>query len=772
MKFLAKHRFLLVNLMVVCAAVFLLGAAAQPAVSDALKNYIFFADTAAQAQKISRACGVDLLSWQYGVGVVQAAQTPESAVTEFYEDTEITVPVEKQTSLKTRSLLARTQTLQWFLDAIHAEDAWNTTKGDGVTVAVIDSGVDSTHKALAGCLEDASTVIPADQYGDGKTFPASYAGSQDNLGHGTHVAGIVAATDTAAGISGVAPDVKLISIKALDAVNSTSASGRSSWVAAAINKAVEDHAQVINLSIGGAQDDSPILQHVIQQANDAGVVVVCAGGNIRSQAAAKFYPAAYDETIAVSAVEQSGSGVAFASSYSNFGDWIDLCAPGTNIYSSLPGNVYGMLTGTSMACPMVTGGTALLLSVDPTLTPAQVRTLLCDSALDCGDAGRDDKCGSGMLDVAAALDLLEKRSQPIAPVSDCPDGSTISENQAVNLSTESLNGVVHYTLDSTIPNAASPVWPAQGLSFHAGDEITLMAITVQKGAASAPSVFTYHVVPTIEALSASSGSVQGVLPNAGAWPDPVTGAACRWYSVEIPAGQTLTASFAADGFTPVLNLYDDTTSTAVRLAAGADSLSWRNDGLESKKVWLSLNAQSTAAKYPYTLSWTVQLAATPTSSSAPTPSAQTESTPAASSAPASSTAVSTPIPTAVPAPVATPQPTAKPTAAPENDPWLTTQSATATPVPTAAPTAAPQPSVTPSATGTPESAVAAPAAPKGGHSGLTALLLALAGAALALVGGCGLWRQWHRQTLLWLMCILGGVLLLLALLVRLGILWI
>ena len=137
-----------------------------------------------------------------------------------------------------------------------------------------------------------------------------------------------------------------------------------------------------------------------------------------------FYPGVYENTLAVSAVGREGASMVFASSYSNYGSWIDISAPDTAIMSTIPGG-YGGKTGTSMACSIVSGAVALLFSMDQTISFDDVKTLLSDSATDFGEAGYDEKYGHGVINVKALIDnYLVDKELPM-PTAAVPDGSVV-----------------------------------------------------------------------------------------------------------------------------------------------------------------------------------------------------------------------------------------------------------------------------------------------------------------------------------------------------------
>ena len=247
------------------------------------------------------------------------------------------------------------QVLPWGVDRIDAE--LNANKGTGVGVAIIDTGIDLTHPDLAHVVA-------------GANFIRTGRPPVDDNGHGTHVAGIVAAADNGFGYIGVAPDATVIAVKVLN----RNGSGTISGVNAGIDWVAANHTayniEVANMSLGGS-GFSQSMHDAIQAATDAGVTFVVAAGN-SSANAANFSPAGFNNVVTVSALNQNGT---FAS-YSNWGSAIDLIAPGTSIPSLYKNGGYATLSGTSMASPHVAGSAALWIKDHPGDTFAAVRSAL------------------------------------------------------------------------------------------------------------------------------------------------------------------------------------------------------------------------------------------------------------------------------------------------------------------------------------------------------------------------------------------------------------
>jgi len=270
------------------------------------------------------------------------------------------------------------------IDRIDAEPTEGGNTGSGVKVAVIDTGIDYTHPDL-----DLN-------YAGGYDYVNDDDDPMDDNGHGTHVAGIIGAEDNDIGVVGVAPGVSLYAVKVLD----NRGSGWISDIIAGIDWAVENEMDVANLSLGG-KGTSDALETAVQNAASEGVTLVVSAGN-ESDDAAYYVPAAYDEVITVSAIadfdglpgglggsKRYGRGRfktvqaddAFAY-FSNYGQAVDLAAPGVDIYSTYAGGGYETMDGTSMAAPHVAGAAALYIAAHPGAVPSAVEQGLQNAGFD------------------------------------------------------------------------------------------------------------------------------------------------------------------------------------------------------------------------------------------------------------------------------------------------------------------------------------------------------------------------------------------------------
>ncbi|BAZ07725.1 S8 family peptidase [Calothrix sp. NIES-3974] len=273
----------------------------------------------------------------------------------------------------------------WGADLVNAPSVWaRGYTGQGIVVAVLDTGVDRNHEDLSRNIWSNSGEIPDNGIDDdgngfiddvfGWNFDANNNNSLDIDGHGTHVAGTIAGGNNGFGVTGIAYDAQIMPVKVLD----DNGSGTNSAIAKGIYYAVDNGADVINLSLGGGSY-SQEMENAVRYASSRNVIVVMAAGN--SGGSQPIYPARYAENygIAVGAVNRNGNMADF-SNRAGSKELTYVTAPGVNIYSTLPNNQYAAYSGTSMATPHVAGVVALMLSANPSLTDGDVRRILTDTS--------------------------------------------------------------------------------------------------------------------------------------------------------------------------------------------------------------------------------------------------------------------------------------------------------------------------------------------------------------------------------------------------------
>lgn len=277
--------------------------------------------------------------------------------------------------------VAPKQVVDWGVSLVQAPQVWSLTKGEGMKIAVLDTGVDKTHPDLAPNIAK------------GMNFTSSNRTDfRDRQGHGTHCAGIIAGVDNSIGVVGVAPQAKLYIAKVLGDDGSGSIEG----IVQGIDWAIAEKVDIISMSLGCSANPGASLHNAIKRARKAGIVIVAATGNENTHVG---WPAAYDEVIAVGAVGQTLDRAGF----SNFGKEVDIAAPGVDILSTYPVNKYAKLSGTSMATPMVAGVVALAQAYSRKFgvkaNPDMIVQMIQLRSVDLGLKGTDAAFGNGLVNV-------------------------------------------------------------------------------------------------------------------------------------------------------------------------------------------------------------------------------------------------------------------------------------------------------------------------------------------------------------------------------------
>ncbi|MFF0012315.1 type VII secretion-associated serine protease mycosin [Streptomyces sp. NPDC005374] len=294
---------------------------------------------------------------------------------------------------------------QWALDAMHTQQAWQTTKGAGVTVAVLDTGVEADNPDLVG-----NVLAGKDMIGFGAT-----EGDRSWARHGTAMAGIIAGHGhgygNGDGVLGIAPESRILPVRVIledgDPARAKARNTRGNALAEGIRWAADHGADVINLSLG---DDSASAHpeagedDAVQYALKKGVVVVASAGNGGDKGDHISYPAAYPGVIVATAVDKYGT----RASFSTRRWYATVAAPGDDVVIADPDHKYYEGWGTSAASAFVSGAAALVKAAHPDLTPAQIKRLLEDTARNAPSGGRDDSRGFGFIDPAAALKAADR----------------------------------------------------------------------------------------------------------------------------------------------------------------------------------------------------------------------------------------------------------------------------------------------------------------------------------------------------------------------------
>jgi hypothetical protein len=342
---------------------------------DESRKVISFKDDLSEAEKIriEEEYTIEFTQESSINGVYTIVTTDESDITELEGDSTVE-SIETDVPVKMAA-----DVIDWGVSRIGADKIWDTATGIGVTVAVIDTGIEMTHPDLQGKVTK------------GYDFVNDKESPEDDNGHGTHVAGIVMAARNNTGVVGVSHGTSVMPVKVLNSAGS----GYISDVAKGIYWATDNGAQIINLSLG-APVDTDVLRNAVNYASSKGVLLVAAAGN--EYGAPCQYPAAYGNVICVVATDSSNR----LASFSNVGG--ELAAPGVSNYSTFLGGTYRYLSGTSMAAPHVAGSLALLRGICTDCTSSELIGTLRDTAVDLGAEGTDIIFGYGLVDLRAAAE--------------------------------------------------------------------------------------------------------------------------------------------------------------------------------------------------------------------------------------------------------------------------------------------------------------------------------------------------------------------------------
>ena len=504
--------------------------------------------TAAGARSLGRVTGIDVHVVEVAAGAEQStvAALTGNPYVRFAERDHLTAPA----ATANDPLFVR----QWHLAKINVPTAWNFSTGAGITIAILDTGVDGAHPDLS------AKMVP------GWNFFDSNSNTSDVLGHGTAIAGVAAgATNNGVGIAGVASAARVMPIRITDAA------GRARWSLAAqgLIWAADQGARVANISFQGMAA-SHTLQTALAYFRARGGVVIAAAGNT----GAADNLAVADGMLMVSATDDKD----LVTSWSTSGSVIDLAAPGTDVYSTAKGGGYGSWSGTSISASIVAGTAALVLSRRPDLTPAQVESALLTSATDLGAAGYDLDYGYGRVNAAAAVDTAT--GLPAVPAcTRANPGLTITPSQSaavragvmvaytVTLTNNDTAGCGASVFDyaRSVPagwstNTLAPVSVAPGASASATLQVTA-PVGVPNSSSVITATATNQAAETYSRLASATHVIVNTVPGA-----PVIGTATAGNA---QATVTFTAP-ASNGGSPITS-YTVTSSPGNLTASGTVS---------------------------------------------------------------------------------------------------------------------------------------------------------------------------------------------------------
>jgi thermitase len=397
---------------------------------------------------------------------------------------------------------------QWHLMKIMAPQGWDISTGSsGVPIAIIDSGIDPNHPDLAGKL------LP------GYSFLLNSTNTSDVLGHGTAVAGTAAAmSNNLFGVAGLAWNNPLMPLVVLDSSDYASYYN----IAQAITYAADSGVRVMNISIGGSSSSST-LQNAVNYAWNKGAVIFASAMN--NSTSTPYYPAACTNVVAVSATTSSDT----LASFSDFGNWIKLSAPGASILTTTRGGGYGYWQGTSFASPLAAGLAALVLSINPDLSNAQVVQLIENNADDLGTSGFDPYFGYGRINAYKTLLTATSTvpdsdtTPPSVAIVSPSSGAAISGPATVNVSATDnaevsyvqlyINGTLYGT-DNTGPysflwDTAEYVNGSYDLVADAYDSAGNVGISSHVAVSVNNTVLVSSIPPTVKITSPANGSTVG-----------------------------------------------------------------------------------------------------------------------------------------------------------------------------------------------------------------------------------------------------------------------
>jgi len=345
---------------------------------------------------------------------------------------------------------------EWHISKMGVNTAWDKTQGAGVTIAILDSGIDSSHPDFAGRL-----VAGYNSY-DNNTNTA------DVCGHGTKAAGSAAAAlNNGLGVAGVAGQARIMPVR-IAYNNSGSCYAYFSTMASGVTWAADHGARVVNISYANVPSSSAVQSAANYLKGKGGLLFVSAGNYNRDEG---FTPT--DTMIPVSATDSADN----RASFSSYGAFVALSAPGVGIYTTVQGGTYGAVSGTSFASPVAAGVAALVMSANPSLTPDQVKNILFTTAVDLGTAGRDIYFGYGRVNAAAAIakaagtTTTADTTAPTAAIAAPLGSSTVSGTVTVNVNAADNVGVARVSLkvNNTVvaTDSASPfsfAWDSKGVA--------------------------------------------------------------------------------------------------------------------------------------------------------------------------------------------------------------------------------------------------------------------------------------------------------------------
>ncbi|PRO65799.1 S8 family peptidase [Alkalicoccus urumqiensis] len=397
-------------------AVFAAGAGTLSAAEE--HTYLILFEDEAAPEMVEEAGGdVDLVLEE--LDLITAALSEEEAAALLLEDEILSIDVDEETQLElpieepADDGLFSIASTNWGYNKVNVQSAADAgLDGSGISVAVLDTGISTTHPDL--------------DVADGYNFFSNNTNYDDDNGHGSHVAGILAGTGN---LTGVAPGVDLYAVKIMD----DRGQGRHSVMAAGIDWALEKDIDIINMSIGG-EETSRTLELATRRAEEHGTMLVAAAGNRGATAGLTTtvdYPGRLDNVIAVGALDQQDR----RASFSGYGPQVEVSAPGTGIYSAGTGRTYLRKSGTSMATPYVSGMLAIMMEAQPSKEPVELRSQLRTWVQPLGTTQPNRNTGYGRVIFPNNIEIEEAPAEPVIDIQARADSIT-TERATVNVNWE------------------------------------------------------------------------------------------------------------------------------------------------------------------------------------------------------------------------------------------------------------------------------------------------------------------------------------------------
>jgi subtilisin family serine protease len=450
---------------------------------------------------------------------------------------------------------------EWHTTKIGAPAAWDLSQGAGVTIAILDTGVDGTHPDLA------ARMVP------GWNFYSNSADTTDVQGHGTAVAGSAAATtNNALGIAGIAGSAKIMPIRVTDANGSAYAS----TIAQGITYAADHGARVANVSIDGVAASSTTISAAQYMKSKGGLVVVAAGN-----AGVNANIAATTSMIPVSATDSNDA----LTSWSSYGSYVALAAPGLNIWTTQRGGAYWSCWGTSFSSPITAGVVALMMAAQPSLPSTQIESLLYSTAVDLGAPGRDISFGYGRINAAAAVQAAAgavsnvDTQPPTAAIGAPLAGSVVSGLVPVNVTASDNVGVTKVDLKVNGTTVATDTTAPYAFSWN--------SVALPNGQASLTAV-AYDAAGNSAASAAITVSISNASTLAVAITKPANGS-----TVSGTVGVTASASTSGGTTGIKQSLYIDGALKATS-SGGSLDYNWNTRKVANGRHTLSVVATDSA----------------------------------------------------------------------------------------------------------------------------------------------------------------------------------